>query len=141
MSSCLATTSSLPNPLCRWLQNRETCFALVMFADVVSIGPRVICQHDSSSCSGIIWVYLVLLGKTDMFVPVELFNCLIECRTQAVGHIVAALGKPNGWLALLCLGGIDCHTLCIVGVALGNGSAFVLGTSDAVVEEQIITLT
>jgi hypothetical protein len=45
------------------------------------------------------------------------------------------LGKPDGWLAVLCIGGIDCHTLCIVGVALGDGG----GMSDAVVEEQIVT--
>ena len=36
-----------PNPLCRWSQNREACFALVLFADVVSVGPRVVCQHDT----------------------------------------------------------------------------------------------
>jgi hypothetical protein len=30
--------------------------------------------------------------------------------------------------------------LCIVGVALGGGGAFVLGISDAVVEEQVVTL-
>jgi hypothetical protein len=39
------------------------------------------------------------------------------------------------------MGRIDCHTLCIVGVILGNGGAFVLGVGDAVVEEQIITFT
>ncbi len=36
-----------PNLLCGWSQDREACFALVMFADVVSIGPRVVCQHDT----------------------------------------------------------------------------------------------
>jgi hypothetical protein len=60
-----------------------------------------------------------------------------------VGGIAAALGEPNGdgWLVALCMGRIDCHMLCIVGVAvaLGNGDAFILGVSDAVVEEQIIT--
>jgi hypothetical protein len=35
-------------------------------------------------------------------------------------------------------GRIDCHTLCIVVVALGDGGAFILGVSDAVVEEQIV---
>jgi hypothetical protein len=84
-------------------------------------------------------VYLVLLGKIDMFVPVELFHSPIECRTQAVGHIVAALGKPDVWLVTLCIGGTNCHVLCIDGVALGNGSAFVLGVSDTVVEEQFVT--
>ncbi len=86
-------------------------------------------------------MYLVLLGKTDMFVPVKLFYGLIECGTQALGHILAALGKPNGWLVALCMGGIDCHTLCIVGVVLGNGGAFVLGVGNAVVKEQIVTLS
>jgi hypothetical protein len=58
-----------------------------------------------------------------------------------VGGITAALGEPNGdgWLVALCMGRIDCHMLCIVGVALGNGDAFILGMSDAVVEEQVIT--
>jgi hypothetical protein len=56
-----------------------------------------------------------------------------------VGHIAAALGEPDGWLATLCMGGIDCHMLCIVGVALGNGSVFILGMSDAIAEERVIT--
>ena len=38
---------------CRWSQNREAYFVLVLFADVVSVGPRVICQHDTRGCSGI----------------------------------------------------------------------------------------
>jgi hypothetical protein len=38
------------------------------------------------------------------------------------------------------MGRIDCHMLCIVGVALGNGGAFFVGMSDAVVEEQVVTL-
>jgi hypothetical protein len=80
-------------------------------------------------------VYFVLLGKADMFVPVELFDCLIECWTETVGYIAAALGKLNGQFVALCMGRIDCHTLCIVGVALGNGGAFVLGVGDAVVKE------
>jgi hypothetical protein len=48
-------------------------------------------------------VHLVLLGEADMFVPVELFYHPIEYRTQAVGHIAATLGKPNGWLVALCM--------------------------------------
>ncbi len=55
-----------------------------------------------------------------------------------VGRIVAALGKPDGWLPALCMGGIDCQLPCIVDVALGNGSAFILGLGDAIVEEQIV---
>ncbi len=69
------------------------------------------------------------------------FYSPIESGTKAVGYIAAALGEPDGWLAMLCMGRSDCHTLCIVVVALGNGSAFVLGVSDAVVEEQIVTFS
>jgi hypothetical protein len=49
-----------------------------------------------------------------MFVPVQLFDGSIERRTQAVGHIATTLGKPDGWLAALCMGGINCHMLCIL---------------------------
>ncbi len=52
---------------------------------------------------------------------------------------MATLGKPDGWLVALCMGRIDCHTLCIVGVLLGNGGVFVPGMSGAVVKEQIVT--
>ncbi len=75
-----------------------------------------------------------------MFVPVEPFYSLIEQGTQVVGCIVATLGKPDGWLVALSMGRIDCHTPCLVGVALGNGVAFVLGMSDDVVKEQIVTM-
>ncbi len=82
-----------------------------------------------------------MLGKTDMFVLVNLFDGSIERGgTQAVGHILSALGKPNSWLVALCMGRIDCHVLCIVGVVLGDGCAFILGLGDAVVKEQIVTL-
>jgi hypothetical protein len=37
------------------------------------------------------------------------------------------------------MGGTDRHMLCIVGVVLVDGCAFILGVGDAVVEEQIIT--
>ncbi len=36
-----------PNLLCGGSQDRESCFAPVMFADVVSVGPRVVGQHDT----------------------------------------------------------------------------------------------
>ncbi len=39
------------------------------------------------------------------------------------------------------MGGINCYTLCIVGVILGDGCAFILGLGDAVVKEQIVTFT
>ncbi len=74
-----------------------------------------------------------------MFVLVKLFDGLIERGTQAVGRILFALGKPNSWLVALCMGRIDCHALCIVGVILGDGCAFILGLGDAVVKEQIVT--
>jgi hypothetical protein len=39
------------------------------------------------------------------------------------------------------MGRINCHTLSIVGVALGNGGAFVCGMSEAVVNKQVVTLS
>ncbi len=80
-----------------------------------------------------------MLGKTDMYVLVQLFDGLIECRTQAIGRISSALGKPDSWLVTLGMDGIDCYAFCIVGVVLGNGCAFILGLGDAVVKEQIVT--
>jgi hypothetical protein len=59
-----------------------------------------------------------------MFVLVELFDGLIERTTQVVGYILSALGEPDSCLGAFCMGGI--HTLCIVGVVLGNGCAFTL---------------
>ncbi len=58
-----------------------------------------------------------------------------------MGRIAAPLDKPDGWLAALCMGRIDCHTPCIVGVALGNGGAFILSVGDDVVKEQIVAFT
>ncbi len=74
-----------------------------------------------------------------MFVLVKLFDGLIERITQAVGRILSALSKPDSWLVPLCMGGINRHAFCIVGVILGDGCAFILGLGDAVVKEQIIT--
>jgi hypothetical protein len=85
-------------------------------------------------------VYFVLLGKTDMFVLVKLFDGSIEHGTQVVGRILFALVEPDSWLVALCIGKIDCRALCIVGVVYGNDCAFILGLSDAVVKEQIVTL-
>ncbi len=74
-----------------------------------------------------------------MFVLVKLFYGSNEHGTQAVGRILAPLGKPDSWLVALCMGRIDCHALCIVGVVLGNGCAFILGLGDAAVKEQVVT--
>ncbi len=52
---------------------------------------------------------------------------------------MSALGEPNSWLVALGVGRIDRYALCIAGVILGNGYAFILGLGDAVVKEQIVT--
>ncbi len=52
--------------------------------------------------------------------------------------MLVTLGKPDGSLVVLCMGGIDCHMLCIVGVVLGNGGVFTFGVGDAVVKEKIV---
>ncbi len=49
------------------------------------------------------------------------------------------LGKPDSLLVALGMGGINRYVLCIVGVILGDGCAFILGLGDAVVKEQIVT--
>jgi hypothetical protein len=49
------------------------------------------------------------------------------------------MGTPDSWLVALCMGRIDHHVLCIVGVVIGNGCVFILGLGDAVVKEQIFT--
>ncbi len=36
-----------PDLPCGGFQDREACIVLVMFTDVVSIGSRVVCQHDT----------------------------------------------------------------------------------------------
>jgi hypothetical protein len=64
---------------------------------------------------------------------------LIKSGTQAIGRILSALGKPDSWLVALGVGGINCYMLCIVGVVLGKGCAFILGLGDAVVKKQIVT--
>ena len=58
-----------------------------------------------------------------------------------VGRMSSALGKLNSWLVALCMGRINHHALCIVGVVLGNGCVFILSLGDAVVKEQIVTFT
>ncbi len=84
-------------------------------------------------------MHFILLGKTDIFVLVKLFDGSIEHGTQAVGCILSTLGKPNSWLVTLCMDRINRHALCIVGVTLGNGCAFIFGLGDADVKEQIVT--
>jgi hypothetical protein len=37
------------------------------------------------------------------------------------------------------MGGINRYALCVVGVVLGDGCAFILGLGDAVVKEQMVT--
>ncbi len=83
-------------------------------------------------------MYFVLLGKTDMFVLVKLFDGSIErkaCEAQAARRISATLDELNCWLVALCMGRINCHALCIVGVFLGDGGEFVFGMGDTVVKE------
>ncbi len=52
---------------------------------------------------------------------------------------MSPFGELDSWLVALGMGGIDPYMLCIVGVVLGNGCAFILGLGDAVVKEQIVT--
>ncbi len=98
----------------------ERRFALVLLASVVFIGPRVICQHDARSPSGIIQVHLVLLGEADMFVSVEVFHCLIEHRTQAIGILRLHWASPMvsllhcAWAELIA----TCFALLVLPLAM-----------------------
>ena len=75
-----------------------------------------------------------------MLVLVDLFQCLIECRAQAVGGITSTLGKSNACCATLGVGSVDCQTLLIAGVFFGQAGPFVLCKGNAVVEEQVVTI-
>jgi hypothetical protein len=85
-------------------------------------------------------VYFVLLGKTDMFVLLKLFDGSIECKTQAIGRILAALASPMiGWLRC-AWAELIAMRFCIVGVLFGDGCAFILGLGGTVFKEHIVTV-
>jgi hypothetical protein len=112
---------------------------LILLADVVSVGTRVVRYHEGLLIVGVL-MYFVVCGKADMLVLVDLIYCPIECRAQAVGGIAATLGNTNAWSATLGVGSVDCQTFLIAGVIFGQAGPFVLCNDNAVVEEQVVTI-
>ncbi len=106
----------------------------------MSVGSRVVRYHDGLLNVGVL-MYFVVCGKADMLVLVDFFNCPIECGSQAVGGIAATLGNANAWCATLGVGSVDCQMFLIVGVIFGQAGPFVLCKDNAVVEEQVVTIT
>jgi hypothetical protein len=112
----------------------------ILLTDVVSVGSRIVHYHDGLLIVGVL-MYFVVCGKADMLVLVDLFYCPIECGAQAVGNIAATLGNTNAWCATLGVGSVDCQTFLIAGVLFGQAGPFVLCKGNAVVKEQVVTIT
>ncbi len=80
--------------LFRCSQNGKACFSLILLADVVSVGSRVVRYHDGLIVAAVL-MYSVVCVEADMLVLVDLFNCPVECGAQTVGGIASTLGKTN----------------------------------------------
>jgi hypothetical protein len=124
---------------CRCLQNGKACFALILLADVVSVGSRVIRYHDGLLVAAVL-MYAVVCVKANMLVFVNLFNRAVECRAQTVGGIASTLGKTNACCATLGVGSIDSHTFPVAFVGFGQASPLILCKGNAVVEEQVVAI-
>ncbi len=85
-------------------------------------------------------MYLVVCGKADMLVLVDLFNHPVECGAQTVGRIAATLGKTNACCATLDVGSVDCHTFLVAVVGFSQAGPFVLCEGNTVVEEQVVAI-
>ncbi len=86
-------------------------------------------------------MHFVGCGKSYMLVLVDLFKHPIEFGAQTVCGVASPLGKPNAWCAMLGVGCVDCRTFFVAGVVFGQAGPFVLCKGNAVVEEQVVTIT
>ncbi len=75
-----------------------------------------------------------------MLVLVDLFNPLVECGAQTVGHIAVTLSKTNACCATIDVGSVDCHMFLVAVVGVGQAGPFVLCEGNAVVEEQVVAI-
>ena len=112
---------------------------MILLADVVSVGSRVVCYHDGLLVAAVL-MYSIVCGEADMLVLVDLFNCLVECRAQTVGGITSTLGKINACCATFVVGIVDSHTYLVAVVGFGQAGPFILCEGNAVVEEQVVTI-
>ncbi len=112
---------------------------MVLIADVVSVGSRVVCYHDRLLVVGVL-MYFVGCGKSYMLVLVDLLKRPIECRAQTVCGVASPLGKPNAWCTTLGVGCVNCRKFFVAGAVFGQDGPFVLCEGNAVVEEQVVTI-
>ena len=91
---------------------------MILLADVVSVGSRVVCYHDGLFIAAV-FMYSVVCGEADMLVLVDLFNCPVECGAQTVGGIASTLGKTNACCAPLGVGSVDSQTFLVAFVGFG----------------------
>ncbi len=99
----------------------------------LSVGSRVVCYHDVLLVATVL-MYSVVCVEADMFVLVDLFKRLVECRAQTVGGIASTLGKTNACYATLGVGSVDSHTFLVAFVGFGQAGPFVLCEGNAFVK-------
>jgi len=58
----------------------------------VATGVIVVCHHDRAIIV-VVLMHFIVFGEADMFVPVVLFDCLIECRAQTVDGDAILFGQ------------------------------------------------
>ncbi len=124
---------------CRCSHNGKACFALILLADVVSIGSEVVRYHDGLLIAAVL-MYFVVCVEADMFVLFDLFNPPVECGAQVVGGIASMLGKTNACWATLGVDSIDSHTFLVAFIGFGRAGPLVLCEGNAVVEEQVVAI-
>ncbi len=112
---------------------------MILLADVVSVGSRVVRYHNGLLIVDVMMNFVVC-GEADMLVLVDLFNRPVECGAQTVGRIVATLGNTNACCATLGVGSVDCHKFLVAVVGFGQAGSFVLCKGNAVVEEQVVAI-
>ena len=111
----------------------------ILFADVVSVGSRVVRYHDGLPVVDVL-MYNVVCGEADMLVLVDLFNRPVECRAQTVGGIASMLGKTNACCATFVVGIVDSHTFLVAVICFGQAGPLILCEGYAVVEEQVVPI-
>ena len=129
------------NLSCRCSQNRKACLALILLADVVSFGSRVVRYHDGLLVVDVLMYAVVFVcGKADMLVLVDLFDRPVECGAQTVGGVAATLGKTNACCAAFGVGIVDSHTFLVTVISFGQAGPFILCKGNAVVKEQVVAI-
>ena len=110
---------------------------MIYLADVVSVGPRVVWYHDGLLVIDVL-MYAVVFGEADILILVYLFKCPVECGAQTVGSIVATLGITNACCSAFVVSIVDCHTLLVAVVGIGQDGTFVLCAGNVVIKQVVL---